>query len=264
MKKMLAGLLGTLLLISIQAPAISAEPSPTHPIAIAGGYSVAAVTDAAVKEAANFAAKTLSQAKARVKTIHQAESQVVAGMNYRIDMTLSDAKHYHVTVYKALNGDYSLSNSELVPSDVIKPYTDIFAYCAAVKNIDSPDNRYTGEPLPKVLFKALGMGKEASKMALENPGFVSWRCMDKKVWTCSVGANVPCDSKADSSRKPNDGMKTFCKSEPNADFIPAVAAGRTTIYEWRCKSGKPKIVSQATPVDARGYPAVYWTLVKAK
>lgn len=143
-------------------------------------------------------------------------------------------------------------------------YTDPFAYCKVVKNIDVLDKRYIGKPLPKPILKALDLSAEGEKMALESPGFVTWRCMNQQVWACTVGANIPCEAKADISRTPHAGIVEYCKAERNSDFIPAVAAGRTTIYEWSCKNGKPKIGKPHTKVDARGYPANFWTLVKPK
>ena len=259
--QVMTGITSALLLFSLNAYAIPPAPHPPLP-PIAGGYSTQAVTDPQVKEAATFAAKAVSKSTATLKTINQAASQVVAGLNFRLNITLSDGKRYDVLVYKSLDQHYQLTSATLVGTSNAKNLSDPFAYCAAVKNIDRPDVRYTGDQLPQVVIKALGLNKDAEKMALENPGYVTWRCMGQKVWACTVGANIPCAEKADTRRTPNAGMKTFCKSEPNADFIPSVATGKTTVYEWRCKAGKPKIVRQSTPVDARGYPAAYWTLVK--
>jgi hypothetical protein len=142
---------------------------------------------------------------------------------------------------------------------------DPFTYCATVGTIDKPDNRYTGQALPDNLIKAMVaqqmVGEDLPQ--LREPGFVSWRCMDKKVYACVVGANLPCEEKADTSTEPNAGMIDFCKSEPDSDIIPAAAAGRVTIYDWSCKKGVPVKGEQVTTVDAQGYPADYWEEVQA-
>ena len=139
-------------------------------------------------------------------------------------------------------------------------YTDPFAYCAAVGDVDEPDARYTGEKVPQLVAEAL---KKASGAASDAPladfvGNSAWRCMGGKVYGCFVGANIPCWSKADTNRTPSDGATTFCKEQPNADFIPAFATGRETVYEWRCKEGTPEIVKQVFEVDARGFQVDFW------
>lgn len=268
-KKVFLGLSGLGLVLSLNAQAASVVPPPNVPAPapapmIAGGYSAISVNDAQVQAAARFAADKLGNKKAKLKSVNSAASQVVAGLNFRMNITLTDGKQYDVVVFQGLDGHHELTRSTPVASTAAKTYADPFAYCAAVKNADKLDARYSGPALPPVVLKALELSKEGEEMALNSPGYVSWRCMNKQVWMCMVGANIPCDSKADVSRKPTAEMKTFCKSDRNAKFIPAVAAGRTTVYEWCCRAGKPKIVSQAMKVDARGYPATYWTQVLAK
>ena len=70
---------------------------------------------------------------------------------------------------------------------------DPFTYCATVGTMDKPDNRYTGQALPDNLIKAMvGQQMVAEDLPqLREPGFVSWRCMNKKVYACVVGANLP-------------------------------------------------------------------------
>lgn len=138
-------------------------------------------------------------------------------------------------------------------------YTDPFAYCAAVGTIDSPDARYTGPELPEAVVNGLNE-------ALELPGTPAppvaqgtvWRCMDGQVYACTVGANLPCLEKADTGREPNEGMTAFCQEQPDAEVIPAAAAGRSTVYEWRCKEGKPEIVKQVFDVDPQGFLSGIW------
>ena len=138
-------------------------------------------------------------------------------------------------------------------------YTDPFAYCAAVGTIDAPDARYTGPRLPSDvvngLQKALGLtGTPPPPVA---QGTV-WRCMDGQVYACTVGANLPCEEKANTDLTPTQEMKDFCQANPQSDVIPAVVTGPATVYEWRCTDGTPKTVKQVAQPDARGFLANIW------
>lgn len=136
---------------------------------------------------------------------------------------------------------------------------DPFAYCESVGTIDKP----AGEALPEKLIQAMVKANlvTADMPMLKEPGFVQWRCMDKKVMACVVGANIPCEAKADISKEPNAGMTEFCKTEANADNIPAAATGRETVYMWSCKDGKPMVGEQVSQVDAQGFAMNNWTAV---
>jgi hypothetical protein len=85
-----------------------------------------------------------------------------------------------------------------------------------------------------------------------------WRCMNGKVYACTVGANLPCEAKADTNRTPTQAEKDFCQQNPNADNIPMYVTGRETVYEWRCENGKPEIVRQFAQPDARGFLSNIW------
>ncbi len=146
------------------------------------------------------------------------------------------------------------------PTPTPATYTDAFAYCRAVGNIDEPDARYSGDAAPAAVVAAL---KTATGASADMPAelFVKgtyWRCMDDKVYGCFVGANIPCWSKANTDRTPDSGAVDFCKEQPNAEFIPAFAIGHETVYEWRCKDGVPEIVRQMVELDARGYDPNIW------
>lgn len=142
-------------------------------------------------------------------------------------------------------------------------FGDPFAYCAAVGSIDKPDARYSGAPMPDVIVKGLQKAFNAPPDApielFTRNSF--WRCMDGKVYACSVGANIPCESKADTGKTPNEGMTSFCSANPNAELIPAAATGRETVYEWRCTNGTPQIVKQVFTPDARGFISSFWYLI---
>jgi hypothetical protein len=139
-------------------------------------------------------------------------------------------------------------------------YTDPFAYCAAVGDMDGPDARYVGEPVPEEIATAL---RTASGAAPDAPLEMfqqgsAWRCMGGKVYGCFVGANIPCWSNANTDPTPTAAETEFCQAQPNAEIIPAVVTGHETVYEWRCNNGTPEIVRQVFQVDARGYIVDFW------
>ncbi len=145
-------------------------------------------------------------------------------------------------------------------------FTDPFAYCAAVVNVDQPDASYTGPKVPdsivNALKKATGASADMPAQLFQNGSF--WRCMDGKVYGCFVGANIPCQSKGDTSKVATDAEKQFCTQQPNADVIPDAVTGGETVYEWRCTNGAPEIVKQVLQVDARGYPTQWWYALTAQ
>jgi hypothetical protein len=139
-------------------------------------------------------------------------------------------------------------------------FDDPFAYCAAVGTIDAPDARYAGPAMPDAIasgLKAALGGSEAAPPARFREGS-TWRCMAGKVYACTIGANLPCSEKADTSRSPTAAMMAFCRDDPGADGIPMVVTGRATVYAWRCAGDVPAIEHQITEPDARGYLANVW------
>ena len=139
-------------------------------------------------------------------------------------------------------------------------YKDPFAYCAAVGTIDTPDSRYVGPKIPDTIVlrlkEAFGAPEGIPRDVFERVTY--WRCMGGKVYACNVGANLPCTEKADTSRVPNQGMNEWCKSNPDSDFIPAYASGRSTVYEWKCTAGEAQIVKEINKPDAAGYISNIW------
>jgi hypothetical protein len=159
-----------------------------------------------------------------------------------------------------------LSNS---PANTLAPtqagsFTDPFAYCAAVVTIDTPDSRYTGPQMPDALLqglkKASGAAADAPNELFTNGGY--WRCMDGKVYACTVGANLPCAAKANTNKTPTQAETDFCQANPTAD-IPAVVTGHESIYAWTCKQGKPQIDQQVFHVDPQGFIAEIWYAIPA-
>ncbi len=158
------------------------------------------------------------------------------------------------------------SAATAAPAATAAAFNDPFAYCAAVGTVDAPDARYTGEKMPDGLIK--GYLKVAG--IPENPEFAQhyqdttiWRCMDRQVMVCNFGANLPCDTKANTSREPTPEMGEFCKANPEVDFIPMAVTGHETIYSWRCSAGAPVLLEQIAHVDAAGYLQEIWYPVTA-
>lgn len=138
-------------------------------------------------------------------------------------------------------------------------FSDPFAYCGAVGDANTPGANYTGERVPQGvidgLLKALGNPSTPKDVFVQG---TFWRCMGGNVYACNVGANIPCDSKADTVKTPTQGETEYCQQNPNAEFIPAFVTGHATIYEWACKNGIAEITKQLLEVDAQGYPKQFW------
>ncbi len=143
---------------------------------------------------------------------------------------------------------------------VTSTYSDPFAYCAAVSAVDAPDARYAGpqtpDPVVRGLMKAMGMAADAPVDQFAR--LTKWRCMSAKVYACNLGANIPCDEKADTNRAPTVAMNDYCKANPASSVIPAVVTGRATVFDWKCTGGKPEIAKELTHPDARGFLAMFW------
>lgn len=91
----------------------AAPPGPESQVV--GGYSPADPTEPAVLAAANFAAGAASKGTAELLSVDGAEKQVVAGMNYRLNLTLSDGSRWKATVYRALDNRMALTSSRQLP-----------------------------------------------------------------------------------------------------------------------------------------------------
>jgi hypothetical protein len=139
-------------------------------------------------------------------------------------------------------------------------FTDPFAYCAAVGTSDSPAPPYAGPTLPDSVIaglkKALDMPDDVPAEVLQNGTF--WRCMNGKVYACFVGANLPCEAKANTDRTPTQALMEFCQQNPDADVVPMVVTGHDTVYEWRCNNDQPEIVRQFAEADERGFVSNIW------
>lgn len=146
-------------------------------------------------------------------------------------------------------------------SPMLETYNDPFAYCAAVGMIDTPDVRYTGPQVSDEIINgyktAAGLESSTEPMEMLKQTTI-WRCMNNQVYACNFGANLPCNSKANTDRIPSSAMVDYCKANPDSGFIPMSVTGHDTIYGWHCVKDTPEVVNQIAKVDAAGYLANIW------
>ena len=155
----------------------------------------------------------------------------------------------------------TVSSPNTIPTAAQASYTDPFAYCTAVNTLDAPDARYTGDKLPDAVMQGFLKASEANPDAAADENFrkmTIWRCMAGQVYACNFGANLPCDSKANTDKTPTQAMNDFCQQNQNSDFIPMVVTGHTTIYNWHCLKDKPEALEQLSQVDQAGFIANIW------
>jgi hypothetical protein len=132
---------------------------------------------------------------------------------------------------------------------------DAQAHCAKVGNDD------TVRTIPTALIpEARRLFNLQSK---DDADFVRrstvYRCTSGAVWVCNHGANIPC-AKGD-TRRVLPSVTTYCKDNPNEDFVPMVVTGHGTIHSWKCADGKARI-KQSERVDSRGFVADQWERVQ--
>jgi Tol biopolymer transport system component len=151
--------------------------------------------------------------------------------------------------------------NDVQPTAIQETYSDPFAYCAAVGTVDSPDARYTGPKIsPEIIngFKSAA-GLEESTMPEDMfEKTTIWRCMDYQVYACNFGANLPCNSKANTDKTPSQAMNDYCQANPDAEYIPMSVTGHSTIYSWHCVADMAELLDQIENVDAAGYLSQIW------
>jgi hypothetical protein len=140
-------------------------------------------------------------------------------------------------------------------------YSDPFTYCAAIGAIDTPDPRYTGPQVSDEIIigykTAAGLESSTEPMDMFRQTTI-WRCMDSQVYACNFGANLPCDSKANTDKNPTPEMGEYCKANPDSEFIPMSITGHETIYSWHCVKDVAEVLDQTDTVDAAGYLERIW------
>lgn len=90
-----------------------ADHSPHTPVMV-GGYSAADLNDEGVKAAQALAVNeiyTRNPTRALVDKV-SAETQVVAGLNYRFNIVMSGGAAYRVIVFRSLQGEMSVTAFE--------------------------------------------------------------------------------------------------------------------------------------------------------
>lgn len=93
-------------------PQSNSTPTPVPmDTPMVGGYSATSTTSPEVQQAAQFAAQSLGSSLVKIT---QAEQQVVAGMNYRMQLILVNGTKYQVVVYRDLMQNMTLISSNLV------------------------------------------------------------------------------------------------------------------------------------------------------
>ena len=135
-----------------------------------------------------------------------------------------------------------------------RDYSDPVAYCRAIGTIDRPDARYTGAKLPGWMAAKLGLRPDQAKM-------MAWRCAGGVVLACLYGANIPCDAKADTNRRPTTAIRQFCREHQGSDVVPMYVTGHSSVVSWACDGTRP-VVTSVGSVDAEGYAEAYWHRVE--
>lgn len=137
---------------------------------------------------------------------------------------------------------------------------DPHVYCKGVGTIDAPGQGYVGPAVPETIARGLQSAFQVPASAPLQPFLENsfWRCMDGKVYACSVGANLPCTAKANTSRVPTEAMIKYCVVNQQASAIPMVVTGRATVFAWQCVAGKPTILRESVKPDKRGFLSNIW------
>ena len=129
-------------------------------------------------------------------------------------------------------------------------YADPVPYCKAVGTIDKPDARYAGPKLPAWMAKKLNMQPDQAKL-------MEWRCANRAVLACQYGANIPCDSKAVTSKEPTQPIIDYCRQNADSQFVPMYVTGHDTSVSWACHASRPVVIRSAE-VDGQGYQKDFW------
>lgn len=98
---------------SLPNPPPPPSPAPMPQQQMLGGYSAIDVNDPEVQNVAQFAVQVLGGLLNRVT---KAERQVVAGMNYRLQLDLQNGMGYEVEVYVDLQQQKQLISSRQLKS----------------------------------------------------------------------------------------------------------------------------------------------------
>ena len=133
------------------------------------------------------------------------------------------------------------------------------AFCARVGTLDIPPGG--GSPVPRALEPYVRTALRLSADSVFAPESYYWRCMNRAVFVCAIGANLPCASKADRSKR-NAGAEQYCRDNRDASSVPAYATGHETIYDWRCVAGSAVRGKRTVRLDRQGYRTDIWHRIR--
>lgn len=103
---MKAGFSTLIALTMLASPALAVGEKP-----LVGGWSAGHADSAEIRDAARFAIPQLGH-KARLARIESASQQVVAGMNYRLTLRLTNGQRWEVAVWRQLDGSMKLNGKK--------------------------------------------------------------------------------------------------------------------------------------------------------
>jgi len=108
--KMFAASLSLAIAACAQTPA-----NPVQAPMIAGGWQAADPASGEVRQAANYALTQLPAGHGALAEVRSAQMQVVAGINYRMVLSLVDGTIWEATVWRKLDGSFELTGRSLKP-----------------------------------------------------------------------------------------------------------------------------------------------------
>ena len=109
----------TLLALALLALPVAAcaqdasAPAERDAPVITGGWSASTLTPE-IEAVAVWAFNAMDVPGAELAEIENISQQVVAGMNYRLDLVFTDGSRWRVQVYQNLSGERSLTSAEQV------------------------------------------------------------------------------------------------------------------------------------------------------
>jgi len=137
---------------------------------------------------------------------------------------------------------------------------DLPALCASLGNDDTLRDYQPSLRAGTVkAFRAMFPGSKTPPDDAMLETQAKFRCMGGKVHVCFIGANLPC-GRLNTSRQ-NEGAENFCRTDPEADFVPLVATGHDSIYAYRCHDGKAEILRVSYELDERGFAKSLWMVL---
>ena len=95
---------------------------------------------------------------------------------------------------------------------------------------------------------------------LNVPKGAHYRCAERAVKVCVVGANLPCGKANTSKNLP--AVTRWCETHPDTESIPLYVTGHDSLYSWHCVGARAATGAPVGALDARGFFEEYWKMVK--